>query len=260
MGSMNIAVFGDVVGEAGVEFFARRLNAFRKQYAPDMIIVNGENSAKGNGIDPVSAEALRLAGADVITGGNHTFKKKQIREFLDDNSYLIRPANYPAGTPGSGWVTVPTPLGRVLVMNVLGCVFMDALRSPFETVSEILDKNAGQFDIAVLDVHAEATSEKAALARYFDGKISVVFGTHTHVQTSDARVLPGGTGFVTDIGMCGPVDSILGVKPEGVIEKFVTKLPVYLEQAEGKCALEGAVFSVGDDGRCLSAETFRIEE
>ena len=260
MRPVKIAAFGDIVSEAGVDLFTAKINAFRKQNGVDLVIVNGENAAKGNGIEPETAKRLRLAGADAITSGNHLFRKKEIVPFLDDVNYLLRPANYPSAVPGRGFTVIRTPIARVLVMNVMGCVYMDALASPFETIERILKENKGQFDLSVLDVHAEATSEKAALARYFDGRIDAVFGTHTHVQTSDARVLPKGTGFITDLGMCGPTDSILGVECEGVIERFVTKMPVYFRQASGACSLEGALFTLIPGEGCADVRSFRLRD
>lgn len=260
MRPIKIAAFGDIVSEAGARLFISKLGAFRKQNNADLVIVNGENAAKSNGIEPETAKRLRLAGADVITSGNHLFRKKEIIPFLDDVDYLLRPANFPSAVPGSGFTLVNTPLARILVMNVMGCVFMDALASPFETVEKILKENEGRFDLSVLDVHAEATSEKAAIARYFDGRIDAVFGTHTHVQTSDARVLPKGTGFITDLGMCGPTESILGVECESVIERFITKMPVYFKHAEGPCALEGAMFTLIPGEGCVDVKSFRLRD
>ncbi|MBQ9544852.1 MAG: YmdB family metallophosphoesterase [Clostridia bacterium] len=260
MRPIKIAAFGDVVGESGVDLFTSKLGGFRKQNGIDLIVVNGENAEKANGISPETAKRLRLAGADVITSGNHLFRKKEILPFLDDEDFLLRPANYPSAVPGSGFIIVSTPLAKILVMNVMGCVFMDSLASPFETVEKILEENDGQYDLSVLDVHAEATSEKAAIARYFDGRIDAVFGTHTHVQTSDARVLPKGTGFITDLGMCGPTDSILGVEADGVIERFVTKMPVYFRQAPGPCALEGALFTLIPGEGCADVRSFRLKD
>lgn len=260
MSILRVAAFGDLVGEGGVRFFEKSLPRFRKDYRPDVVIVNGENSAKSNGIDPFTAQILRNCGVDVITSGNHVFRQYAIRSFLDDCSYLIRPANYPSCVPGMGYTTVDTHAGRLLVINVLGCAFMEPLASPFETVEAILKKEEGKYDLAMLDVHAEATSEKAALAHCFDGRIHGVFGTHTHVQTSDARILKKKTGFITDLGMCGPVDSILGVESEIILEKYRTKLPAVFRTAMGKCALEGAVFTLETGVGCTEVQAFRILE
>lgn len=260
MPALRVAAFGDVVGEAGVRFLEKRLPSFVRENAVDVVIVNGENACPHNGIDPDTARTLRNCGADVITSGNHVFRQNSIRDFLDESPYLIRPANYPDCVPGMGYTTVSTPQGRLLVINVLGCVYMEAMASPFDTVDAILKKSEGKYDLAVLDVHAEATSEKAALARYFDGRLDAVFGTHTHVQTSDARILTKKTGFITDLGMCGPKDSVLGVEPATIIEKFRTKLPVRFRFATGKSVLEGALLTLAPGVGCTEIKSFRIDE
>ena len=254
---MRILAVGDVVGPKGTAYIQKNLWRIRKACGADAVILNGENAAKGNGLDKGTAETLFAAGADVITSGNHIWQKHETRHFIDDMPYLLRPANYPAGCPGASAAVFDTGLVRVLVISMLGTVFMgDAYASPFLTADAVLERFKGTFDAAVIDFHAEATSEKAAFARYLDGRVSAVFGTHTHVQTNDARVLPRGTGFVTDIGMTGVYESIIGVKVERVMEKFLTKMPVRFEEPdEGGVCFNGAVFDVDDaSGLCTGVE------
>lgn len=230
----------------------------RQQYGADMVIVNGENSAEGNGMTLASAESICRSGADVITGGNHTFKWREIYDMLDDGGCVIRPANFPAVAPGLGCVTVDVNGYKVLVMNLIGTVYMEPVTPPIDCARRILTVEAGKYDIAVCDFHAEATSEKLCFARYFDGQISVVFGTHTHVQTADAQILPDGTGYITDLGMCGSHNGILGVRTEDIVKKFTEKIPVKFNPAHGNVKLTGAYFEVDPKtGKCQKAE--RVE-
>ena len=255
MAQIKILALGDVVGVGGCQYLSGgRLRKIRDTFKADFIIVNGENSAVGNALSPESADMIFDAGADVITGGNHTFKKRQIYDYLDNHPYAIRPANYPSDTPGDGWCIADCNGWRVLVINLLGTTFMDSMDSPFKTVDRILEQNRGKYDVSVVDIHAEATSEKMCLGRYLDGRASVVFGTHTHVQTADAQVLPGGTGYITDLGMTGSMAGVLGVKTECIIHKFTVRTPVYFEPAEGKPASSGALFTVDTStGKCTEA-------
>lgn len=258
---IKLLCLGDVVGEEGVSFLESggRLRKLKQKYCADLVIVNGENSAKGNGMTPLSAERLYDAGADIITGGNHTFRRREVYNLLDDADYLVRPANYPPEVPGVGYVITEVGMSRVLVINVLGVVYMEPMTAPVETVAKILEREKGNYDVAVCDIHAEATSEKMFLARYFDGRLAVVFGTHTHVATADAQVLPGGTGYITDLGMCGSMNGILGVKTESIIHKFTVKTPNVFEAAEGNCKINGAYFEIDEKtGKCLTAR--RVED
>lgn len=256
---MRILAVGDVVGEGGTAYIRRNLWNIRKEYRVDMTVLNGENAAKGNGLDKDTAETLIAAGADVITGGNHIWRKHEMKRVIDDLTYVLRPANYPAACPGEGSVIFDACGVRVLVLSLLGNVYMpDAYASPFETADRILERFRGEYDIAVADIHAEATSEKAALAKYLDGRVGLVFGTHTHVQTNDACVLPGGTGFVTDVGMVGVYDSVLGVRNECVLEKFLTQMPVRFEEAQGDILFCAACFDVDEkSGFCTAAHLIR---
>lgn len=241
---MKILAVGDVTGDIGVNYLTKNLRRFKQSENIDLTIVNAENSASGNGIDRRSAEGIFSAGADVLTGGNHMFRISPAYSYIDENKFIIRPANFPDECPGKGYLIYDLGVEKVLVINVLGTMYMEPLACPFKTVEQILKKEEGNFTLSFLDAHAEATSEKAALARYFDGRITGVFGTHTHVQTADARILPKGTGFITDIGMCGPENSILGVKCDRVIDKMRLHLPRRFEYAEGKSSATGVVFTV----------------
>ena len=242
---MNILCVGDVVGHRGCELVRRVLPALKKQYAVDVCVVNGENSADGNGITPVAARSLRDSGADVITGGNHTFRRHEFYELLEEEPWLLRPANYPASAPGAGMYTVDRGRYQVTVINLLGTAFMEPLACPFDTLDALL-KQAGNPKFCVVDFHAEATAEKKALAYYADGRVSALFGTHTHVPTADEQILPAGTGYITDVGMSGPVESVLGVKPELSIAKMHGKLPVRFALADGECELQAVLFTLDD--------------
>lgn len=253
---MNILVIGDVVGSVGCEFLRSKLPNLKRIKGIDLVIANGENSADGNGITPKSAEYLYDSGVDVITTGNHTYRRKEIYEYFDTQTHLIRPANYPDSAPGKGICIVDMGRIRVAVMNIMGTVYLENLRCPFET----LDRLLGTEDlpkICILDFHAEATGEKRALGYYADGKLSAIFGTHTHVQTADACILPAGTGYITDTGMTGPIESALGVKSELVIQKFLTKLPVRFENAPGPCKMDCTLFTV-DEASCLCTAAERM--
>lgn len=246
MGTYRILAVGDVVGRQGTAFIADRLFRIRAETRADFVVLNCENAAVGNGVDPETARTLLSSGADLLTGGNHSFQKRSIYDFLDNEPRILRPANYPASCPGQGYTVVPLGALRLLAMNVMGTVFTDSLASPFETADGILARMAGAYDVALLDIHAEATAEKIALARYLDGRVQILFGTHTHVQTADERVLPNGAGYITDLGMTGPEDSVLGVRTDCIIERFRTKMPVRFEDGEGPCVLHGAVFCYDD--------------
>lgn len=241
---MRILIIGDVVGNCGTEYLRKNLHKFARENQIEMIIANGENSANGNGLDKLSAESLFTSGVDVITSGNHIFHKREMQYNIDDYLNILRPANYPGNCPGNGYVIYSVLGVKVLVISVLGTVYLESLASPFETVEKILSSENGNYDISIVDFHAEATSEKAALARYFDGILTCVVGTHTHVQTSDERLLPNGTAFITDLGMTGAYESILGVECDRIINKFITKMPTRFEQAMGACQFSGVILDV----------------
>ncbi len=223
---MKILVLGDISRASSCKYVCDRLWRYRKDNGIDFVVVNGENCAETNGIDKRSAEMLFSAGADVITTGNHAFKRYEAKSLFDEETMLLRPANYPGSVPGEGAVLTDAAGMTVLVINLLGVVMMEPLENPFFTVERILSRYQGKYDISILDFHAEATSEKQALAFYLDGRISLFYGTHTHVATADECILPKGTAYITDVGMCGPDFSVLGIKPECIIEKMTTGLPV----------------------------------
>jgi len=251
---MRIIAIGDIVGSAGTEYVIKHLNSIKRVEKGDLVIVNAENSAPGNGLDVKSAEAILAAGADILTGGNHTLRRHEVFDFLDENSCALRPLNIPPSAPGNGFTIIRACQGlNVMIINVLGQVFMDPADNPFTAVDKLLSEQAGKYDICVCDIHAEATSEKAAFARYFDGRIQVIFGTHTHVQTADECLLPKGSGFITDLGMCGPIESILGTKPEPVIKNFVTRIHDRFEAGEGEISLTGAVFDINTVTKCVTS-------
>lgn len=256
---MRVLCIGDVVGKIGCEFLREKLPPLKKVKGIDLVICNGENSADGNGITPVSADYLFDSGVDVITLGNHSFRRREVYDYLDRTPYIIRPANFPdSTTPGAGSCVVDMGRVRVKVINLMGTMFMgDTLTSPFDVIDKLIADDDCR--VKIIDFHAETTSEKLALGYYLDGKISALFGTHTHVQTSDDRVLEHGTGYITDVGMTGPVNSVLGVQPEIVIEKFKTRMPVRFDLKKGKCKLECVIFEIDEkSGRAVSAEKLRI--
>ncbi len=255
---IKILCLGDVVGDEGVGYLESggRLRKLIDSTGASLTVVNGENAARGNGITQEAAERLSACGADVITGGNHTWRRREVFPMLDDGTLLIRPANYPPEAPGVGHLIVQANGVRVLVMNLIGTVFMDPADSPADCAESILRKEAGRYDVSVCDFHGEATSEKLFFARWFDGRISAVFGTHTHVQTADARVLPGGTAFITDAGMCGSQAGILGVRTESVFHKYRVRTPCQFEPAAGDCRLNGVLFEIDEhSGRAVRAES-----
>ena len=253
---LKLLTLGDVVGKAGTEALCGGgLRRLRQRYTPDLVVVNGENAAEGNGLSRDTAEKLYAAGTDVLTGGNHTFRRRDLYPLLDDGAYAIRPANYPSGAPGLGYVIAEARGYRVLVANVAGCVFMEPLASPFETMDRILSREEGAYDVAVCDIHAEATSEKLCFARYLDGRLAAVWGTHTHIATADETILPGGTGYITDLGMCGSHAGVLGVSTEAILHKYLVKTPVQFLPAEGDVQLHGALFTIDEkSGRCTAVE------
>ncbi len=223
------------------------LGRLKRQYGADIVIVNGENAAERNGITEKQFRDLRFAGADVVTLGNHAWANQEIYNFIDREDAIIRPVNYPAGTPGRGYTIVDMGRVQVAVVNLLGNVYVSTLPSPFTMIDALLDelKQQGVRHI-IIDFHAEATSEKIAFAHYIDGRVSAVLGTHTHVQTADACVLPKGTAYISDVGMTGAIHSVLGVKTELSIRQFVTQIPVRFQHAEGEARLCAVVVELDD--------------
>jgi metallophosphoesterase (TIGR00282 family) len=250
----------DVVGTPGRRAVETRLPGLREELGVDFCIVNGENVADGVGITPRLAEKLLAAGADVITLGNHVWRRPEIVSYLDSSERVIRPANLARGTPGRGLTVAPSADGTpVAVANVLGLLFLDVPVGPFEVIDDLVDEARRATPIVVVDMHAEATSEKVALARWLDGRVTAVLGTHTHVQTSDARVQPGGTAAITDAGMTGPHDSVIGVDGDRAIQRMRTGMPVRFETAAGGVRIEGALVECGADGRATSCQAVRVE-
>ncbi len=244
---MKILAIGDVVGARSIEYLNARLWKYREANRVDFVVANGENASDIHGISAPDARSLLDAGADLITLGNHTYGRRDICTLLSDSERIIRPANYPPMAPGGGYTLLRIGGCRLLCINVLGTALMESLACPFQTVDRILEREAGNYDISLMDIHAEATSEKIALARYFDGRITMMFGTHTHVQTADEQILPGGSGYITDLGMTGPVGGVIGTDSEAVIEKFRTKMPVRFRVADGEISAHGALFILSDD-------------
>lgn len=231
---MNILFIGDIFGNPGRKAVKEYLSTLKRERQIDFCIANGENSAAGSGITYVIAQELYKSGIDFITLGNHTWSKKEIYTFIDSEKKMIRPSNFAPQTPGKGYAVVETPKGKIGILNLAGRVYMDSVDCPFRKADEDLLKIKEETSTIIVDFHAEATSEKSAIGWYLDGRVSAVLGTHTHVQTADEKILPCGTGFITDVGMTGPYESIIGVEPEIVLEKFIKGLPVKFEVASGK--------------------------
>lgn len=232
---MRFLFIGDTVGKTGRRAVSTLLPELKQQLQVDFVVLNGENLAHGNGINQKVFEEMVQAGVDVVTAGNHTFDKKEVLPLLEKETRLLRPANLPPMAAGRGWGIYEKSGKRVLVINLMGRVFMGgALDCPFRTFDEIYTRNKQQADFVIVDFHGEATSEKQAFAYYVDGRATAVFGTHTHVQTADERFLPGGTAYITDVGMTGAYDSVIGVRKDEIIEKFITGMPKKYEPAEGR--------------------------
>ncbi|MDX6504922.1 MAG: 2,3-cyclic-nucleotide 2-phosphodiesterase [Gaiellaceae bacterium] len=256
---MQILFVADVFGVPGRRAVEERLPGLIAEHAVDFCIVNGENIADGAGITPKLAERLLAAGADVVTLGNHVWRRGEIGGYLDAAERVIRPANMAAASPGKGLAVAPARDGTpVAVLNLMGTVFLDVATGPFEFVDALVDEARARAAHVVVDFHAEATSEKIALTRWLDGRVTAVIGTHTHVQTNDARVLPGGTAAITDAGMTGPHDSVIGVKAELAIARMRTGMGVRFEPAEGDVRLEGVLFEADAAGRAIRCESLRV--
>ncbi|NUT56053.1 MAG: TIGR00282 family metallophosphoesterase [Thermoleophilia bacterium] len=255
---MKILFVGDVVGAPGRRAVEERLPQLKEELGVSFCIVNGENAADGVGITPKLANRLLAAGADVITLGNHTWRRAEIGPYLKTSERVVRPANFSPLTPGRGLTVRPAADGTaVAVINVLGSLFLSPAVSMFEVVDELVEEARQETQTIVVDVHAEATSEKVALAHWLDGRVTAVLGTHTHVQTSDARVSRGGTAALTDVGMTGPHDSVIGVKADLAVHRMRTGMPVRFEVAEGGVRLEGALVECDDAGRATAIEALR---
>ena len=242
---MKILAIGDIVGTRSIEYLRQKLWKLRDRMGIDFVVANGENATEIHGLSASDAEKILDAGVDLITMGNHTWSKRDLYAFLDNNpEKIIRPANFPGSSPGYGYTTVDVCGYKLLCMNVQGVAFMEPLADPFESVEYILAREEGEYDISLLDFHAEATSEKYAMARVFDGKINIIFGTHTHVPTADAQILPGGTAYVTDLGMTGPDNGILGTDTERVLRKTRQHLPSQFVIADGNIRADAVLFEL----------------
>jgi len=258
---MRILFVGDVVGAPGRRIARLRLKGLKRDVGADLTIVNGENAAGGAGLTTATAEELFAAGADVITTGNHVWDKREVLGLIEREPRILRPANYPEGSPGNGVVVVPVADTTVAVVNLMGRVFMPLLDDPFRAADRILDRLRGSVRAVVVDFHAEATSEKMAFGWYLDGRVTAVLGTHTHVATADARVLPVGTAYITDVGMTGPFDSVIGVKKEQAIERFRTSRSIPYETADGDVRLAAVTVDVDPaSGRALAIARIELTE
>jgi len=260
---LRLLFLGDIIGEPGRRAVIEMLPTLKSAWELDFVVVNGENVAAGRGITPKLAIDLLRCGAAVITTGDHVWDQKDIVSFIDTEPRLLRPINYPEGTPGGGSIVLETAKGKVGVINVQGRTFMlPALENPFRRVWDEVEQIRAQTPIIFVDVHAETTSEKIALGRFLDGKVSVVAGTHTHVQTADDQIFPGGTAFICDAGMCGPTESVLGREIQPIVQRFYTSMPVNFPVAKGEVKLHGLMVDIDEEsGRAISvqrvAETYR---
>lgn len=257
---VRLVFLGDVVGRPGRRAVAAYLRGLPASERPDFVVANGENASGGKGIDPETAEELQDAGVDVITTGNHVWQKREIGPYLQETERVLRPFNMAPGVPGVGCTVRGTRRGRVPVgvINLMGRVFMPPVECPFRAADRALDALQGRAAVIVVDMHAEATSEKVAMGRYLDGRTALVIGSHTHVQTADETVLPGGTAYLTDAGMCGPEDSVLGVRSDRVIERFLSQLPTRFDVAAGPVLVQGAIVEMDEtNGRAIAIRRIR---
>lgn len=251
---MRILVIGDVTSPKGIDHLEKNLWKFRERNGVDFCVVNGENASFITGISAELADKLLRSGADCITGGNHTLHNKQAYTFLDETREVLRPVNFGDGAPGHGYAILDCMGYRVLVISAMGNIHIEpVLDSPFVYIDRVLRECEGKYDFSVLDIHAEATGEKLAVGFAYDGKINVIFGTHTHVQTADAQILPEGTGYISDVGMCGESGGIIGMLPEVVVEKMRSHLPHRFVPARGACRADGVIFT-------LNTATGRVTE
>jgi hypothetical protein len=250
-GTRRVLMIGDVVGSSGMEALKERLPGLIKDLKADIVIANGENATEGFGLNAESADKIMAAGVDVITGGNHIWEKKDANLLLDSRAALLRPANYPDVAPGHGTIVLEKGGVRWLVMNLQGREGMTPIDCPFRKASALLDSEPDA--VAIIDFHAESSEEKEALSLYLDGRVAVFAGTHTHVQTADDRILPQGSGYITDLGMSGPIDSVIGVKHEICIRRSLSQMPIKMEVADGKSQIQAALFEIDCERRvCVS--------
>jgi hypothetical protein len=256
---MNILFIADIFGRPGREALIRLLPELREQTQADFVVANGENAASGAGITSNIATKLLAGGVDVITTGNHIWRQRDIAGFMTASDRIVRPANYLPENPGRGWTVAAGDAGSLAVVNLSGNLYIGAPRGMFQVIDSVLREIPGDVRHILVDIHAEATSEKVALGRYLDGRVTAVIGTHTHVQTADEQVLPGGTAYLTDAGMTGPHDSVIGVRKEIILKRFLTQMPVRFEVADEGVRIEGALIQANADGRATGIERIRIE-
>ena len=258
---MRILFLGDVVGRSAREAVIRQIREIRRNFSLDFVIVNGENAAGGFGITEKICEDFFSSGIDCITTGNHVWDQKELFDYIKDENRLLRPINYPEETPGKGFEIFPNQLGRVLVVNVMGRLFMESLDDPFNAIEKVLDENPLGItcDAIIIDIHAETTSEKTAMGHFCDGRVSLVVGTHTHIPTADHQILPYGTAYQTDAGMCGDYDSVIGMEKTEPIRRFVEKTPGgRFNPAQGSPTLCGVIVETSPDGLSEAIEPFRL--
>jgi metallophosphoesterase (TIGR00282 family) len=255
---LTLLAVGDVFGEPGRKALLTLLPRLKREHEVDLTVVNVENAAAGFGITPAIARAFLEGGVDVMTSGNHIWDRKEIIEYIARENLLLRPANYPVGTPGVGAIVVKAGPHRVAVLNLMGRVFLPTIDCPFRKADEEVARLRAETPLIVVDMHGEATSEKQAMGWYLDGRVSAVLGTHSHVQTADERLLPGGTAYITDLGMTGPVDSVIGVERALAIQRFLSQMPNRFEPARGPAALHGALVRIDpESGRALEIRRVR---
>ncbi len=257
---MRLLFLGDVVGRPGRRALAALVPRLAAQEDIEFVIANCENASGGKGVDPRSADELHEAGVDVLTSGNHVWQNREIVPYMRESGRLLRPLNFPPGVPGVGWTVQKARRSdaRVAVLNLIGRVFMAPVDCPFRAADEALADIRREASIVFVDMHAEATSEKVAMGRFLDGRVSAIVGSHTHIQTADETVLPGGSAYLTDAGMCGPEDSVLGVRTDRVVERFLTQMPTRFEVAAGAVLVQGAVIDIdGETGRARSIRRVR---
>jgi len=252
---LKILVIGDIIGKPGRKAVKNLLPGLRHEHETDLVIGNGENAAGGLGLTPSTAQELFDSGIDVITSGNHIWTHKELFPYLDGNFPLLRPLNYPPTTPGRGYLL----RGNILVVNLIGRTFIGNFDCPFRAIDKLLAEFRDKTNVIVIDFHAEATSEKVAMGRYLDGRVSALLGTHTHIGTIDAHILPGGTAYVTDIGMVGPMDSVIGDEANSVINRFLTQIPSRLSVGKGRVSFNAILVEVDEDtGKAIDIK--RIEK
>jgi metallophosphoesterase (TIGR00282 family) len=258
---MKVIIIGDVVGKPGRKILASALKTLKEQHEAEFVVANIENAAEGAGLVPRMGDEILNAGVDVMTSGNHIFDKKEVIQYIENQPRLLRPANYAPDAPGRGlWLGSTESGTQVAVINIQGRVFMPPTDCPFRTADRLLTEIGNRASVIIVDHHAEATSEKLAMGRYLDGRVSVVVGTHTHVQTADEQIFPGGTGYITDLGMTGPYDSVIGVESQLVIARFLRGLPIRYQTASENPRLHGVVVEIDErSGKAVSIERLQVK-